>query len=131
MSKLMRLVLGLGVVVSLAGCSVLVPSPERRQAAVKERAEARWASILGRDDAATYAFLTPATRDTLSLEGFKRRVNLRIYRSATVKSVECPAEDVCSVVIDLTYASRMGNIPTSLKESWVRVGWSWYFVLQD
>jgi len=122
---------GVAASLVLAGCAAFQPSPEQQRQAVKERVEARWDSVLKRDWAAAYEFLTPATRAGLDLQAYSRRGNPLIYRAAVVRSVECASSDVCRVTLDVTYATRRGLVTTPLAESWVRVGWRWFFVLQD
>ena len=121
--------IGLGV--WLHGCGMLQPSPEQQRQTVKERSEARWASVLKRDWEAAYAFLTPATRQGMDVQAFSRRGNLRIYRAAAVRDVECKSAEACTVNLDVTYATRIGMVTTPLSETWVKVGWGWYYVLQD
>lgn len=120
-----------GLALAVTGCAYIAPTPEQQRQLVKERAEARWASVLKRDWEAAYGYLTPATRQGMDLQAFTRRGNPRIYRAVSVRGVECGSPDACVVQLDVSYATRIGLVTTPMTESWVRVGWGWYVVLQD
>jgi hypothetical protein len=112
----------------MAGCSTLFgvtkdSPPEEKQAAVKERAGARWAAMIKGDIDTAYAFLTPASRKALSPEAFASRRGVTKYTAATVESVTCEAE-ACKAQIKLTYdypvqGKIMRGIQTPLTETWV------------
>jgi hypothetical protein len=112
----------------VAGCSTLGgvtkdSPPEVKQATVKERAGARWAAMIKGDIDGAYAFLSPASRQTVSPEAFAARRGATKYTAATVESVSCEAES-CKVQIKLTYdypvqGKIMRGIQTPLTETWV------------
>ena len=125
--------------VVVAGCSTLggvtKDSPlEVKEAAVKERAGARWAAMMKGDIDGAYAFLSPASRQAVSPEALASRVGAAKYTAATVEWVSCEAES-CKVQIKLTYdypiqGKMMRGIQTPLTETWVfDKGNAWLVVL--
>ena len=133
-----RVLATVGVLV-LAGCTTGPPggdpaalsTPEARQAAVTARAGARWDAIVKNDLDRAYAFLSPASRGTTSLDKFKSTARRRDFREGKVDSVTCEG-DACRARVFITYDHpRMKGITTPIVESWIIVdGQAWY-VLQD
>ena len=123
----------------MAGCGTLGgvtkdSPPEVKQATVKDRANARWAAMIKGDIDAAYAYLSPASRQSVSVEVFASRRGATKYTAATVESVSCEAES-CKVEIKLTYdypmqGKIMRGIQTPLTETWVfDKGNAWLVVL--
>jgi hypothetical protein len=124
----------LGLVAVLAGFGCAAPggslkdaSPAAQRGAVTERANARWAALIKGDLDAAYLFLSPASRQVVTLDEFKARTKGSGLREAKVDSVECEPE-VCKVWLSLTYDHRlMKGITTPISESWViDQGQAWY-----
>ena len=115
--------------VVFAGCATLGPdsSPEAKRAAVTERATARWNAELKGDLDTAYTFLTPATREVLSLAAYKARGRAVRYTAFAIDNVKCEAA-ACQVRILLTYDHRlMKGITTPLEEDWIiEGGQAWY-----
>jgi len=118
-------VLMLAVFVAPLGCATpgdggsKVVAPEAQRAAVIERVNARWAALLKGDFDAAYLYLSPASREVVTLAEFKARVQRVGLREMAVDSVECEAE-LCKVRLFLTYDHRlMKGIRTPISESWV------------
>jgi hypothetical protein len=120
---------GLAVLVGVAGCSSLAGGlskdtpPEVKQAAVKERVNARWAALVKGDLEGAYEFLSPASRATVSLTAFKARKGLLVWKAARIESITCEAE-ACRVDLTATYdypaqGRMMQGIQTALSETWV------------
>src|SRR3954470_891317 len=67
-------------VLGLASCAVSpigdgnsgAATPEAARAAVESRVNARWAALIKGDLEAAYAYLSPASRQALTLEQFKK-----------------------------------------------------------
>ena len=112
-----------------AACATLSPtSPtEEKVKVVTERATARWKAIIDKDFEAAYAYLSPASRSTVTPAGFKTIASRLNYRAAVVKEVTCEAE-TCRVRLQITYDARqMSGVHTPLEESWViEKGQAWY-----
>ena len=102
-------------------------SPEARRSAITERVNARWTALIKGDLDAAYLFLSPASRQVVSLAEFKTKSKGRAFREARVDGVDCEA-DVCKVQLSVTYDHRlMKGITTPLSESWVvDQGQAWY-----
>lgn len=127
------------VVIAAAGCAATggglsKDSPkEVKAAAVKERSSARWDALIKGDKDAAYAYLSPGTRELVSLDQYKGRVQTGNFRSVQVDGVDCDVE-TCKVKLTLTYdytASRgmtnMKGISTYLEETWVLdKGQAWF-----
>jgi hypothetical protein len=116
------------------GCTTLpfgtfsAESPnEQKSAAVRERAEARWQALIRDDIPAAYGYLSPTTRDVVSLDQYRAKVARRTFRDAKVEAVECEAE-LCKVKIKLTFdRPRMKGMVTPLEEGWIiERGQFWY-----
>ena len=108
-------------------------SPEVKAAAVKERSSARWEAIIKGDKDAAYAFLSPGSRQLITLDQYRGRPQAISYRAVQIDHVSCEAE-VCQVSLLLTYdylpakgTTRAKGITTYLQEVWVlEDGQAWY-----
>lgn len=111
-------------VAALAGCGSvggLKPdSPnEAKVAQVTELAEARWKALIARDVDKAYGYLSPASREVVTLAQYKASTRPAGYRAVRVDKVSCEGE-VCKVSVELTYDHRMmKGIVTPVQESWV------------
>lgn len=127
-----RLVMSVCFFGVLAGCSSL-PTSEvgRPEDVVKQRAAERWALLLqGKLDEA-YEYLSPGSRDVMSVRQYKARIRPGRWKSAEVAQVGC-SESVCQVTVDVEYiyVGREGKteMTTGLKETWIKEGGSWWHV---
>lgn len=124
-----RAVVAGSAVVVLFGCATLGPNsaPEAKQAAVTERAKARWNAELKGDLDASYTFLSPATRQVVSLATYKTRGQATRLKAAEVESVKCEGA-ACRVRVLVTYDHRlMKGITTPIEEDWIiEDGQAWY-----
>lgn len=102
-------------------------TPEARQALVSQRANARWAALIKDDLDAAYGYLSPASREVLSLDKYKTTMRRGAFRAAKVESAACDG-DSCKVGLLLTYDHRqMKGISTLIVESWIVDGrQAWY-----
>lgn len=112
-----------------AACATLGPdSPnEEKVKVVTERAQARWNAIIGKDFAAAYEYMSPASRATVTPAGFKTIASRLNYRIAKVREVTCEGQ-TCLVKLTITYdTSIMPGVRTPLEESWsIDKGQAWY-----
>lgn len=121
-----------------AACATLSPaSPnEEKVKVVTARAAARWQAIIGKDFAAAYDYMSPATRATVTPAGFKTVASRIDYRNAKITGATCEG-GTCKVQLILTYnaaltmrggqSQPMNDINTPLEESWViDKGQIWY-----
>lgn len=111
------------LLVALAGCASVGglskdSSPEAKQAAVAERAKARWAAMIDGNLDVAYTYLSPASKGIVSLATFKQQARSG-YREAKVEKVECDGA-TCKVKMFVIYDHRlMKGIGTPLEERWV------------
>jgi hypothetical protein len=128
-----------GVLAVIAGCATMGglskdTPPEVKAAAVKERSNARWTAIINGNKDEAYKYLSPGTRNLISLEQYKARVQAIGYKSVAFEKVECEPE-VCKVGLMLTYdytppkgvVSAKG-VTTYVEETWVLENGQAYFV---
>jgi hypothetical protein len=94
---------------------------------VTERVNARWAALIKGDLDAVYAYMSPASREVVTLAMFKARTRSGSFRKAEIDSVECEPE-LCKVKLMVTFDHRlMQGIRTPLGETWVLdEGQIWY-----
>ena len=128
-----------GVAVSaglmLAGCAtvggVTAESPQEvKQAAVTERAKARWQAIIDGEVEKAYGFLSPGSKAVTSYEKYRARARLTGFRAADVESVACETE-VCKVQLRVTLDhSVMKGLVVPLQETWVLENGQYWYVWQ-
>ena len=111
---------------SLGGVTAESP-PEVKQAAVTERAKARWQAIIDGDAAKDYGFLSPGSKAVTSFENYKARARLTGFRAADIESVACETE-ACKVRIRVVLDHRlMQGLSVPAEETWVlENGQYWY-----
>jgi hypothetical protein len=101
--------------------------PEVKKEVVTARANARWQALLRGDLAAAYEYLSPGSKAATSLDLYKGKHKVGMYRAATIESVVCEV-NACTVTLSLTYDyQRTKGIVTPLSERWViSDGQAWY-----
>ena len=135
-AKRRHLLMGTLVLASLVGGCASVPGgagigPETpadvKRDVVTARAKARWDALIKPDLASAYTFLSPASRATMSLDQYKARHKVGMYRAVTIDSVDCEAER-CTVKLKLTYDyQRFKGMVTPLSERWIITqGQAWF-----
>jgi hypothetical protein len=121
-------VVAVGVFGVVAGCAGgpggLSGPPEQ---AVAERAQLRWDALVAGDLEKAYGYLSPATRQVVTLVGYSSATRVGFWKKAKVEKVECPAADLCEVHLTVEYR-RAATIATPLKESWTRSQGEWWYV---
>jgi hypothetical protein len=114
--------------VGLAACATTPATPEAKQAAVTQRAQAKWNAMIKDDMEAVYGYMSPASRQVVTLERFKSNIRRGAFREAKVDRVTCDG-DACQVRMLVTYDhQQMKGITTPLTESWVFDGGEAWFV---
>src|SRR5215470_14674822 len=95
-------------VAALAGCATMgggltkeTPS-EVKAASVKERSSARWEALIKGDKDAAYTYLSPGTRQMMTLDQYRARPQAITYTAVQVEKVDCDAE-TCMVGLNVTY----------------------------
>ncbi len=121
----------LAAALALAACaSNSAKTPEQ---IVVERAEARWQHLIKQDFAGAYAYLTPAYRDVVPQEQYRRRFgSAGAWTNAIVHEVSCEPE-ACTVKMRITtqvrvplFATRISEVTTYMDERWVREDGQWW-----
>lgn len=122
-------------VLGLASCAVSpigdgisgAATPEAEREAVAKRVNARWDALVKGDVDASYTYLSPASRQSMTLEQYKRVTRKRGFRGAKIESIACDA-GVCSVKLTITYDHKlMKAIETPVEEKWVfDKGQAWF-----
>jgi hypothetical protein len=99
--------------------------PEVKAAAVKERSSSRWEALIRGDKDAAYTYLSPSTREMITLEQYRGRAQAVNFTAVEVEKVDCEAE-TCKVGLSVTYdylpargATRTKGVKTYVQETWV------------
>jgi hypothetical protein len=117
-----------GCLVALAACATTPATPEAKQAAVAKRAQAKWDAMIKDDIAAVYGYMSPASRQVVTLDRFRANLRRGAFREAKVDRVTCEG-DACQVRMYVTYDhQQMKGITTPLTESWIFDGGEAWFV---
>jgi hypothetical protein len=85
------------------------------------------------DFEAAYKLMSPASRSRVTLEEFRGRSSVVTWKAASVRKVECSADDLCAVRMDVKYAYRMrvGRMVENdqiLAETWRNTAGGWWYV---
>jgi hypothetical protein len=123
----------LSLAVIVAGCAgvggITPDTPaDVKVASVSERAQARWQALVDGDWGRAYGYISPATREVLTLDSYRGAFGGAIkYTKARVEKVECEAE-ACRVRMQITYDHPwMKGVTTPIDESWILdKGQFWY-----
>lgn len=116
------------ILVGLAACATTPATPEAKQTAVSERVTAKWAAMIKNDLDAAYRYMSPASRQVVTLTRFKSNIRQGAFREAKVDRVTCEG-DACQVRLLVTYDHpQMKGITTPVTESWVFDGGEAWFV---
>ncbi|MEO6423658.1 MAG: hypothetical protein ABIR84_13555 [Candidatus Nitrotoga sp.] len=98
------------------------------QKMVAELAAARWEALIKGDIAKAYTFLSPGTRDVMSLDLYKAKIRSGNWKKANVDSVSCE-HDQCKASIAIEYGYRdIKSLETRLEENWLRQNGKWWYV---
>ncbi len=119
---------GVAVVAAVAtGCAAVGGGLDKdspaalKEAAVAERAKARWQLLIKRDYEGAYGYMSPSSREATTLSKFEARIREIEYRAVNIEKVECMAE-ACKVTLTLTYdfpPAKIKGVVTLLDESWI------------
>lgn len=121
---------------ALLTASCATTSAPGTEAALVERAQARWDALLARDWDAAYALYSPGYRSSHSRTDFEihYRTQRIKYLSASYRDHQCEGE-VCTVNFDLEYRAPR-PVPginewkgrSVAHESWIRASGEWWYV---
>jgi hypothetical protein len=126
------LFLALPFVAFTAACTQL-PSASEVPASLEQRATERWALLIKGDVAGAYQYLSPVTREILSLESYKGSIKPGLWRSVEINEVVCTSDVLCSVQLNMHYSYKPkgasafdGTRP--LSETWKKDGGQWWHI---
>ena len=131
--ELRRGVVALIVSVGMMGCAgsgVGLKQPEQiePQKIVANLAVARWEALIKGDFNKAYSYLSPGTRDVMSLDSYKAKIGGGFWQKANVDSVSCE-QDQCKVWMAIEYSYRdIKSIETRMDENWLRQDGKWWFI---
>ena len=98
------------------------------QKMVAQRAAARWEALMQKDFAKAYSYLSPGTRDVMSLDLYRAKIRGGIWKKANVDTVSCE-QDQCKVLMAIEYSYRdIKSLETRLDENWLRQDGEWWYV---
>jgi len=102
-------------------------TPEAKEALVRQRVISRWDLLIKDDMDAAYAYMSPGSREAISLAKYKANFRRGAFREAKVESVTCDG-DACQAKLFVTYDHpKMKGITTPVVESWIiDGGQAWY-----
>ncbi|WP_239288552.1 hypothetical protein [Candidatus Nitrotoga sp. 1052] len=130
--KLQRGVAALILSIGMIGCAGLGGGSTSSaqvdpQKMVADLAAARWEALIKGDFAKAYSYLSPGTRDVMSLDLYKAKIRGGIWKKANVDSVSCE-QDQCKVLMAIEYSYRdIKSLETRLDENWLRQDGKWWF----
>ncbi|MHB9101634.1 MAG: hypothetical protein ACYC2E_09000 [Sulfuricella sp.] len=115
----------------LAGCAGIARDAGGQQdprQQVSERASARWDALIAGDLAKAYEYLSPGTRDVMTLDLYRKKIRTGAWQKAKVDTVSCE-RDRCEVVMLIEHSYRdMKSIESRLNEVWLQEGGKWWYV---
>ncbi len=111
--------------IGLAACATIGASPE---AAVRERATARWNALLKGDFQEAYAYLSAGSKAVLAEKDYVARLRKGFWKSARVEKVECATPTSCDVALTIEYEYQGRLAKTPLRETWIRDSSEWWYV---
>ena len=107
---------------------------------LEESVNARWQGIVENEYEKAYQYYSPGYKEIESLDGFKVRMSTAKlnmeWHKGTYQSETCATEDACEVSVEVVYSYKFSkrslggveNIPTKLKENWIKVDGKWFHV---
>lgn len=126
----LRSILALAAAALMAGCAAL--QPQTPEAAVKARANERWAAALKGDMSKAYAYMTPGYRAVHSEENYRSSRGTAVkWTAAEAVEVRCPDATKCIAKIRIEAKPFMGRkfgdtIITHAEETWLLEDGQWW-----
>jgi hypothetical protein len=116
------------LVLVLASCAG-VPGRSAEEV-VKERSQARWNALIAGEFAKAYSFASPGSKQVTPEIDYEKKLRRGFWKSAKVDKVECKTDESCDVSLTIEYEFKGMRTTTPLKETWVREGNEWWYVLR-
>ncbi len=125
---IVALLLGIG------GCASPGAEPGKGAASDEERiasrAQQRWDALVEGSMEGAYSFLSPGTREVMTLREYSGTLRQGFWKRAVVKRVNCPEKDLCDVQVIVDYMVRGVPVSSPVWEKWTRSGGEWWFVVK-
>ena len=130
----------IGAILLMLSACASVPEqaaePLDKQKIVARIAQSRWDALTKGDFETAYNMMSPASRAIVTLESFRRKSGMVTWKAASVRKVECSADDLCAVQVDVKYAytlRRGGGVENDqvLTETWRNTAGGWWYVPAD
>ena len=117
---------------SLVACSsVQTAVSTEPKAIIENRALARWDALIRSDVDSAYKYLTPALRNTMSLERYRDKVRPGLWRNAKVSNINCQT-DTCKVKVIVQYDLRdIKGLEKEFEETWLKENGEWWYVFKE
>ena len=119
-----RLSVGL-LAVAMWGCASAPSSPE---AALKQRAQARWDALLKGDFNSAYGYMSPGIRSIITASVYAASLRAGFWKSAVVEKVEGGSAPSCDVSATIEYEFMGRRTKSPLRETWIRDGSEWWYL---
>jgi len=124
------------VLSACAGVGGQTAAPLDNREIVARIAKSRWDALLKGDFDAAYKMMSPASREVIVLEDFRRKMGKAILKGASIGKVECTADDLCTVQVNMKYAykPRVGKEVENeqvLTETWRNTAGGWWYLPAD
>lgn len=129
--KLKASALAVLLVAGLAGCAGMAKEEgvdQGPQQQVGKLALARWDALIAGNLAKAYEYMSPGTREVMSLDLYEKKTRTGLWKKASVETIACE-QDRCEVTMAIEYSYRdMKSIETRLNEVWLQEGGKWWYV---
>jgi len=129
------------VLLGASGCAGVPAGGDAvdKAAVVARIAQSRWDALIRGDVEAAYNMMSPASRSMVSLEVFRKKASLVTWKAASIRKVDCSADDLCTTQVNATYAYqlRRGGVVKGveneqvLTEKWLNADGGWWYVHAD
>jgi len=119
-----------GFALVIGACAVIERAEiDSAKAVVSERAQQRWELLMSGQVEKAYAYYSPASRSSESLELFRKKTaGVRWWRNLKLDSVVC-RPDACQVRMLLEYdLFEIKGLKQSVEETWVKDSGNWWLV---
>jgi len=137
--KLRALTATLFTAAVLAGCASAPSAPETAatpEAAIAQRAQARWDFLVAKNFDQAYTYITPAYRSLQTPQQYASRFGSgAAWKSAQVEKVSCESAQRCTATIKLEVVVLARGFTKPLEsrmtETWLHDEGQWWFYQKD
>ena len=100
------------------------------------RAEERWQALIAWDQEKAYSYLSPGTRQVISLAAYAKKNAMAPlhYEAVVLKSTQCENQ-VCTLKVQISYlyqgsvsAARGQEMSSTITENWIMADGNWFYV---